>query len=218
MKTTVLAATLLFTSSLFAQNVAVIPKIGTIGAGADLAVKLSRSFDLRAGYQVARLSGEPVETDIDYEADLDLSVGNFFLDYSPGGRSFHLSAGVLSNQSSATARSTEETFLIVNGVRYRVADVGTIVGEADFEPWAPYLGFGFGNPFERARRWSIHFDVGAALVGEPDIALHAEPVNPSQELPAGFEENLRAEEEDLEEEVSGHEIIPVVTFGVGYRF
>lgn len=218
MKTILVVATLLFTSSLFAQNVAVIPKIGTIGAGADLVVKLSRSFDLRAGYQVGRLSGEPVETDIDYEADLDLSVGNFFLDFSPGGRSFHLSAGVLSNQSSATARSTEDTFLIVNGVRYRVADVGTIVGEAEFARWAPYVGFGFGNPFERAKRWSIHFDVGAARVGEPDIALHAEPLNPGQQLPPGFEENLRAEEEELEKEVSGHEIIPVVTFGVGYRF
>jgi hypothetical protein len=200
-----------------AQGVAITPKIGTLGYGADLTVGLGERTNLRIGYATGEYEPEIRETDIDYDGKIELGNGNVFLDLHPGGRGFRFSIGAIINNSDVTARSTEETTIVVNNRPYRVSDVGTLVGTIEFDEIAPYLGIGFGNAV-RGGRVSFSFDLGAAWVGEPKVSLVAIPNDPSTPFPPGFESDLRAEEEELQEAVSDYRILPLVQFGVSFRF
>jgi hypothetical protein len=200
-----------------AQRVAVIPKIGTLGVGADLALKLSDSVHVRAGYTTATIEQEQETQGVNYDAELEVGGPAVMLDFHPGGRSFRLSIGGISNATEAEARSTDETVINLNGQPYNVSEVGTLVGTATYEGFAPYAGIGWGNAFSGGR-WSFHFDLGAAYVGEPEVDLVAVRTNPNIPFPPGFEEDLAAEEAELREEMSDYEFYPVVSFGVGFRF
>lgn len=209
-------ATVLLWVSTAAAQLAITPKIGTLGYGADITIGLSNKVNLRAGYAVGEYEPK-IETDIEYDGQLDLANGSLLLDIHPGENPFRFSVGTVINNSDATARSTEQTTIIVNGVPYRVADVGTLVGTMTFDDYAPYLGIGYGNAV-RGGRVSFAFDLGAAYFGEAEVDLQAFPNDPDQPLPPGFEADLQAEEADLQQEVSDYKIYPVIQIGIAIRF
>ena len=215
-------ATSVLTLSLFAapataQSFAIGPKISTLGPGLEAAIRLSDNTNLRIGAQALSMTRDIEETDVQFEGELDFTTGNLLLDYHPGGRSFRFTIGGYAGDTEVAARSTEETIIIVNDVPYRVADVGRLEGTITPASAGPYAGIGFGNPFARARGWSASLDIGAWYWDEPEVELIAVP-NPGVPLPPGYEEDLAAEEAELQEEISDYKIAPVISFSVRYTF
>ncbi|HUF17756.1 MAG TPA: hypothetical protein VMS12_06910 [Thermoanaerobaculia bacterium] len=199
------------------QQVAVAPKISTLGYGADVIVGLGSYVHLRGGLHRGDVTRDLTHNEIEYEGDVELSSENLFLDLYPGGRGFRITLGAIRNDNIYEARSTENTIVEVNGVPYPVALVGRIRAVATTDEVGPYLGIGFGNAFRGSSRFRLLFDIGAYAHGEPIVDLIAEP-NPGIPLPPSFEEDLAAEERSLQDEISDYEIYPVVSLSLAFRF
>jgi hypothetical protein len=201
----------------FAQRVAIAPKVGTTGAGADLTIGLTRSLNLRLGAQGYSRSETRTEQEIEYDADLSLVSGEILLDLHPAGRGFRISAGAVVNGNEVTAVSTEDSGYTINGVPYPVGLVGRLSGSVEANAVAPYLGVGWGNAVAPGSRWRFAADVGAFHQGSPEVSLRAEPLIPGL-LPERFERDLEAERQKIEDDLDAYTVYPVVAVGVSYRF
>ena len=203
--------------SALGQGVALAPKVGSTGAGADLTIGIARSVNLRLGAQGWTRDETRTEQEIEYDARLRLLSGQVLLDLHPAGLGFRLSAGVLINGNELTAISSEDAVYTINGRRYPVGLVGRLRGRVETEPIAPYLGVGWGNAVAPGSRWRLAVDVGAFYQGEPEVSLTASPTIPIL-VPPEFFEDLEAERREIEEDVSDYTVYPVISLGVSYRF
>lgn len=204
-------------SAVLAQGVALTPKIGSTGAGADITIGLARSLNVRLGAQGWTRDETRTEQEIEYDARLRLLSGQVLFDLHPGGRGFRVSAGVLINGNELTAVSSEDAVYTINGRQYPVGLVGRLRGRVETEPIAPYLGVGWGNAVAPGSRWRLALDVGAFYQGEPKVSLTASPTIPIL-VPARFYEDLEEERREIEEDASGYTVYPVVAIGLSYRF
>ena len=204
-------------AAVLAQGVALTPKLGSTGAGADLTIGLARTVNVRLGAQGWTRDETRTEQEIEYDARLRLLSGQVLFDLHPGGGGFRVSAGVLINGNELTAVSTEDAVYTINGTRYPVGLVGRLRGSVETEPIAPYLGIGWGNAVSPGSRWRLAVDVGAFYQGEPEVSLTAEPLIPIL-VPDEFFEDLEEERREIEEDVSGYTVYPVVSIGLSYRF
>ena len=200
-----------------AQGVAVAPKVGSTGVGADLTVGLARSWNLRIGAQGFSRSETRREREIEYDADLSLVSGEILLDLHPGGRGLRISGGAIVDGNEVTAVSTENTFYTINGVRYPVGLVGRLRGKVRTNDVAPYLGIGWGNAVAAGSRWRVAIDAGAFYQGKPKVSLTAEPLIPGL-LPPRFSQDLEAERRKIEDDLDSYRFYPVLSLGVSYRF
>ncbi len=201
----------------FAQGVALAPKIGTTGIGADLTIGIARYWNLRVGAQGYSRSETRTEREIEYDADLKLVSGEILLDLHPGGRGFRISGGVIVNGNAVTAVSSENTVYTINGVPYPVGVVGRLRGRVDTNDLAPYLGIGWGNAVAPGSRWRFALDAGAFYQGKPKVTLTAEPLIPALLNPC-FAQDLEAERRKVEDDLDSYTIYPVLAMGVSYRF
>jgi hypothetical protein len=99
-------------------------------------------------------------------------------------------------------------------------DLGTLRGTATVDPVGPYVGLGFGNPFQGGR-WGFTLDLGVVDYGEPDIDLVAVTQIPIGLIPGGqaaLDRALDEEEEALQDEVDGYRYLPVISLGFTYSF
>lgn len=199
------------------QQIAVAPKVSTLGYGADLIVGLGSYVHVRGGIHRGDITRDLTHNEIEYDGDVELSSENLFLDLYPGGRGFRITVGAIRNDNIYEARSNENTIVEINGVPYPVALVGRLRAVATTDEVGPYLGIGFGNAFRGSSRFRLLFDIGAYAHGEPVVDLIAEP-NPGIPIPPGFEEDLAAEERSLQDEISDYEIFPVVSLSLAFRF
>jgi hypothetical protein len=212
-----LVVALTVAASMQAQQLAITPKIGTTGAGADLTIGLARAWNLRLGAQGYQRSETRTEREIEYDAELSLVSGEVLLDLHPGGRGFRVSAGAVVNGNQVDAVSSDDAIYTINGVDYPAALVGRLRGKVETNDVAPYLGIGWGNAVAPGSRWRFAFDLGAFYQGSPKVSLQAEPVNPAL-LPPRFERDLEAERQKIEDDLDSYTIYPVVAVGVSFRF
>jgi hypothetical protein len=200
-----------------AEGAAIAAKVGTTGAGADLTIGLTHSINVRLGAQGWSRSETRTEQEIEYDADLSLVSGEVLLDLHPAGRGFRISAGAIVNGNEVTAVSTEDAVYVINGTPYPVGLVGRLHGKVEANTFAPYLGIGWGNAVAPGAKWRVAADLGAFYQGKPKVSLRAE--SPLLELlPARFAEDLEAERQKIEDDVSDYRWYPVVSLGVSYRF
>jgi hypothetical protein len=212
-----LVVALTVAASVQAQQLAIAPKIGTTGAGADLTIGVARSLNVRLGVQGWSRSETRTEQEIEYDADFKLVSGEVLLDLHPGGRRFRVSAGAVMNGNEVDAVSSDDAVYTINGVDYPAALVGRLRGKVETNSVAPYLGIGWGNAVAPGSRWRFAFDLGAFYQGSPKVSLRAEPVNPAL-LPPRFEQDLEAERQKIEDDLDSYTIFPVVAVGVSFRF
>jgi hypothetical protein len=213
----VAVAAMAWATSLPAQRVAIAPKAGTTGAGADLTIRIAPVLNVRLGAQGWSRSETRTEQQIEYDAELSLVSGQVLLDLHPGERGFRISAGAVVNGNEVTAVSTEDAVYVLNGTPYPVGLVGRLRGSVETNSVAPYAGIGWGNAVAPGSRWRFAADLGAFYQGRPKVALRAEsPLLPL--LPDSFFEDLEAERQEIEADLADYTWYPVVSLGVSYRF
>jgi hypothetical protein len=201
-------------------DVGVLLKGGTLGAGLDVSVGMSESLGLRLQVNALSYNEDVTESDIDYNADLELKSAGLLLDWHPFSGVFRVSAGAFWNGNEATAvgRPTGGTYEI-NGVTYNAADIGSLNGQIDFESVAPYFGIGWASAPKAGRGMTFSFDLGVLYQGEPNVGLTATcAVGVPPATCTQLQSDVAAEQASLQEEVSDYKFHPVVSFGIGYRF
>ena len=199
-------------------------RAGTLGIGPELTLGLgsASTVHLRLGIFAGDYQDTITERGIDYDGDLELRHGTALVDWYPGGGSFRLSAGAAWNDDELVGTAPLEDL-----VRREIPnlpplgfDLGTLQGTGTIDSVGPYVGIGFGNPFNGGR-WGFTLDLGVADFGEPDIDLVAITDIPIGLIPGGqgaLDAALEEEEAALQDEVEGYRYLPVISFGVTYLF
>ncbi len=198
-----------------AQGVGIAVKAGTPGIGADLTLGITSWLNVRAGGGLFTYKRTMTEQDITYDAKAKLANGLATLDIHPGGGAFRLSLGAAWNGNRLTGNSVGGT-VVVNGITYRVQDVGVISAEAKGKTLCPYAGIGFGNAVSKGSRIGFVLDIGAYYMGSPTVSLTANPTNPAL-VPPGFYQNLEQERRKVEDQASKYKYYPIVSLGISVR-
>jgi hypothetical protein len=187
-------------------------KAGTLGLGGELTANIAPNFNARFGANALGLDINAKASGVEYDFDIDFLSFSAMLDWHIFSNSFRVSAGVLVNKNEASMTATPSLPVNIGGVIYTPDKVGTLSGELTYDSEiAPYLGIGWGNPFESKSRFGLMFDLGVIYIGSPNISLSASN-------PAVSAADLRAEESDIEDELHGFKFYPVLSLGLYYRF
>jgi hypothetical protein len=214
----------LSTGPVEAADVAIGAKAGTLGLGAELTVGLGRQWSSRFGVNGFNYSERREASDIEYDAEARLRTADALLDFHPGGRGFRLTAGAVWNGTKVEGSSLPPAsgFYNIGGVLVPVALLGTLDAEADFDPFAPYVGIGWGNALGANKKVGFSFDIGAIFQGQANVEL-TPVIAPGSPLNTPIAREalqilIEREEREMEDDVADYEVYPVVSIGVTYRF
>ena len=199
-------------------------KIGTLGLGVEGTLKLNDNFNLRGGGNFASidLSGLVEGDDEDgdgagdaEEVDLELDLQTFaaLLDWHVWDGGFRLTVGGMVNNNEVSISADLNEKVEVGDSEY---SVDSFNGTVDFSQIVPYLGIGYGNAVDEAGRLTFAFDLGVMLQGNPEVELTATASDPG--LQAALNADLAVEAQDIEDDVEGISLYPVVSIGLAYSF
>ncbi|MBK1691795.1 hypothetical protein [Ectothiorhodospira mobilis] len=192
-----------------AEGFALGAKLGTTGLGLEGTLGLRDNLNLRGGFYGLDYSRELEEDGIEYDGDLELRSAALLADWHPFGGGFRVSAGGYYNGNEFGGSA--EGSLDIGNDTYDARLDATV----DWDGFAPYLGVGYGNAVGSGG-WSFAFDLGVMFTGSPSVDLDGQVNNAA--LQAQFEDDLRREEAQLEDDVEDIKYYPVLSLGLAYRF
>jgi hypothetical protein len=206
---------LIFAVPAQAEGFAVVAKGSTLGFGLDISKAFSERWATRISMNGISFDRDIRETDVEYDADVDLRTVGLLLDWHPGGHAFRISAGVYynGNEARASARPTGGSFRI-NGRDYAAAEIASLDGTIDFRAAAPYVGIGFGNAGKRGFKFSI--DIGALYQNSPRVDLRV-LCGTTPDCPQ-LQNDVQAEAARLGDELKDFRWWPVIGAGFGWAF
>jgi hypothetical protein len=208
--------------------------VGTLGVGGQVAVRVLRPLNIRAGFSGLGIGYNFNNDGIDYGAHLRLEGAPVTVDYFFF-HGIHVSGGGLiynGTRITGTAAVSSGTTFTLNNVTYESSTTAPVAGTvgANFRKAAPMVGFGFGNLVPRgSRHWSITSDFGVAFTGSPNAALNlaglACPAGTTSgpnclnvATNASVQANVVAEQANLNNKLRFFKIYPVLSLGFGYAF
>ena len=208
---------------------------GISGVGLDVATPLSRSLNLRAGFDYFRYSFGVREEGADITAGLGMGSGHASVDWFPFGGRFRLSPMLVfanNNRLRAKAVIPSGNTLSMNGQDYVSSVTDPLHGSAEvsFRKISPGFTLGFGNLIPRARSHvSFPVEVGFYYVNQPRLNVDFDGSACDPNYPAevgcgrimddpGFRRDLAPFIVRNDHNLSYASFFPVLSFGVGYTF
>lgn len=156
-------------------------KFGINGIGLDAIKGITNHIDLRLGYSFLSIPYTTVQTLEGYnlQADATVTMGgaNLLADYYPFKNIFHLTGGVLFNQTLVEVDVQSLSAFPFGDISIPTQDVGTITGSlGPGIRLSPYLALGIGRTLSKNHRVSFNFELGAMYQGKPKIELSGDGV------------------------------------------
>lgn len=211
-----LATLVLSAGTASAQSIAVGASLGTTGAGIEAQLKLGPIFVLRAS--VDRLDHNIDETydGIDYAGAFAFDTLGGFVDLHPFGNAFLVSGGAYLGDRDISLGATPSMPVEIGGTIYSPSQVGTLSGTIKLQDLAPFVGVGWDDTFTRRSAWGFRALAGLAFSDTPEVALDS--TGGSLSNSATLQDRLDDEAREIQGEVEGYGIFPVVQVGLNYRF
>lgn len=206
-------------------------KVGTLGIGFEGAVGVTEKSNVRVGVNFFNFNHD-FETDgITLAAQLKLRSIMAQFDWFPAGGGFRVSPGLMiynGNRVEANAFVPAGNQFTLGNDRLMSSPSNPVNGDAkvSFEKVAPALTIGWGNIARGERRWTIPVELGVVFSRAPVATLN---LGGSACLPNGticrnvateplLQADLRQQEAKVNADLDVLKIIPVLSFGFGYRF
>jgi hypothetical protein len=190
-------------------------KAGTLGLGGDITTDLIPQVNLRAGVQWLDFGFDAQLGDVDYTLDLNFLNPLVLVDWYPFKGSFRISGGVLFNGTEIHLKAQSGQSIEIDGTTYTQAQIGTLRGDVDYRPVAPYVGIGWGNQLGKEGHWGLATDLGVAFTGSPSVDLSA--TGPIAADPT-FQTQLAQQERDIQDKLDPFKFYPVLSISLFYRF
>lgn len=201
----------------FEPRVSVGAVAGMTGLGADVSWRFNENLAVTGRYT----DGLSYDTDfnqdgVNYDTDFDLKASSVKLDYFPFAGRFFLSAGIMMPDidASVTGNPQDGSVYELNNRSYNASEIGSVIGNATLTDGVqPYVGVG----------WRSSHKAGLALFSElglvatdTDVSLRTssnlESVDPV------LQQDIRAEEQKLKDDIDKLPVFPVAVFGITYTF
>ena len=216
-------------NSVMAQGT-VVAKVGTLGAGLEYVHPISPKIAVGFGLNGLSYSDNIEESDINYDADLNMQTISLLGDYHPWGNGFKISGGIMNNGNqfdlTGTPTGDEEITIGDSTKRYQAEDIGSLTATIGFKSMAPYLGIGWGRAPQSGKGWGFDADLGVLFQGKPDISfavtcgqalIDSDQVDDGTRC-ADLKADVEKEEADLETDSDEFDMFPVISLGVSYSF
>ena len=201
-------------SLVYAQNISMALKAGTLGVGLEAERTFSDSFGGRVGINYFTYDYNSTKADIDYNIDLNLLSVSALLDWHPFQGSFRISGGALYNGNDIDLDAKTAATYQIGDTTYTSANIGNLKGNVDFNDIAPYLGIGWDTTFGKSKKLGFLLELGAIYQGSPKVDLSISGPIATQ----AFLNDLQAEEDSLQEDLDNFEYYPVLAVGLNYRY
>ena len=196
-------------------------RAGTAGVGVDLVSRASEHAHFRLAAGTVGFDGTISTSDLDYDAEAEVSTALLLLDWYPGAGAFRFSVGAGWNGTEVEVTAPLAQLLPLDPEDLALLPpLGDAVGTAQGEELVPVVLLGWGNPF-RGGRWNLSFEVGAFYQGEPEVELGVRTTLPIDLIPGGPEllsALIAQEEQELERELEDYTVVPVVSLSLTYSF
>jgi hypothetical protein len=211
-----LAAPVIAHADPFNNDVAVSLGVGTEGIGGELAVPLIRhTLNLNIGYSGFSDNFHFTADQANFHAKLRLGAVPLVLSVYPFHGNFSLDAGanINFNQVSAIATANYGATYTINHTTYTAAEIGSLSGKTHFNTVAPYVGIGWGDPFEGGR-WTFLANAGAVYEGAPAVRLIATGAASDPRLAS----DVAAAQNSVNHQLNFLHWWPIISIAVAYRF
>ncbi|MCG6930397.1 MAG: hypothetical protein LJE64_07545 [Desulfofustis sp.] len=194
-------------------------KIGTMGVGGEVSAALFPNTRIRGGFNFLTWTFESTISGIDYDFETEFNSIPVILDLHPFGGSFFISGGVYFNNNSVSVDGFigPEDFTPAYQAYDFLANQVSLSGDVEFNPLAPYLGFGW-RTNSGASGWGFGLELGVLYQGAPDITnlrINA-PVDIS--TTESVRQFLAEQAREIEDELSWFEFYPVASVMFTYHF
>lgn len=187
---------------------------GTLGIGPEAGYRFSALLGVRANAGWFRWDEDFDIDDVDYNGKLKLNSYGLMADIYPFRGKFRVTAGVRLSDNKVRLRASPGEPVTIGDRVYTPAEIGSLRGNVETNAVAPMLAIGYAGRL--APGWAVGIEAGALFHGRPEVGeLTASGLladNPQ------FQEDLRREIEDIEDEVEKYKVYPVVQLSVSYRF
>ncbi len=189
-------------------------KVGTLGVGVDFAIPLSQSLFLRLNVNGAKFNIDTTREGVNYNSDLELLTAGAMIDFYPfTDGTFHISAGAYYYANKAKSRGTiTPANYNIGGTVYTIGASDSVDVTLNFPEFAPYIGIGYGGR-EVSTGWNWGIDIGVMYHGDGTVKLT--PNITSVVVPIA---DIKAEEQNMQDEVRKIPLYPVVMVGLTYSF
>ena len=231
LKTLFAGLAMIISSYMYAADIGVGLKAGTLGAGVDISMALTQTINARLS--LSKFSRDRSETlnindanntaTIDSTLNVDFGSVAILFDWYVFDGTFHLTGGFLKNSSSIdlTGRITDAN-VVFNGTPYNVAsefqDPNLSASISFGNSLQPYLGVGWGRKADDDPGFSVSFELGVVLL-DPSVDLKAPVISgTSTSTQAELDSDVNAAEASANEELSDLELWPVISLGLNYAF
>ena len=117
-------------------------------------------------------------------------------------------------EANVTGTPQDGTNYELNGTNYSAAQIGSVVGTATVaDSTQPYVGMGWRSSHETGFGFFSEFGVVATNV---DVSLST--TNGFENLDPRLQEDIRAEEASLKDDIDKLPVFPVALIGISYTF
>ena len=223
----IVSGLMIFSFNAQAVEVGIGVKAGTLGAGVDLSLVLSKSVNARISLtsidvddidETITVGDTGASGDIDAKMKADFGANALLLDWYVFDGTFHLTAGMLKNNGKVEFTGNLLSDVVIDGQALAVSDIGPITGSVSVgESYEPYLGLGWGRKAGRDGGLSLSIELGVALL-DPEVDLNATVRGTSALTQVEVNTRIQNAENDINNDLSGFEVWPVLSFGLNYAF
>jgi hypothetical protein len=191
------------------------------GLGADVDIGLTENLNLRLGYNWLGYDEELEDTDVTYDAELQVNSFSAMLDWHAFAGGFRFSFGAFSSgpKLDLVGTPTGGTYEIGDNT-YTAAQIGDLRGEIEIgDSISPYFGIGYGNAVKGNSSVTFLFDLGVIYTDEPKVTLTARcGTGVSPIVCAQIQSDVNTEIAEIKEDAKDFEFYPVISIGIGIRF
>lgn len=220
-------------SQILGSHVGVGVKVSLLGVGIEAATPITYRTNVRFGFNAFGYSRGFSNDGVGYNADLTFRSFETHFDWFPFAGRFHLSPGLMvynGNQIKATAGVPIGQQFTLGGTTYTSDSVNPITGtgKIGFNKVAPSFLLGWGNLLPRAsnKHFSIPLEFGVLFQGSPKatLALSGSACDANGlgchdiSTDTTFQNNVIAQQNKLNSDMSFFKFYPVISLGFGYKF
>jgi hypothetical protein len=215
------------------HKVGVAVSASSLGYGLDAALRVAPKANLRVGGHFFNFTHDFDDEDqgITYKGKLTMRSMHAYIDWFPFGGGFHVSPGMIlnnGNKASLTASLLPGQSVEINNTEYYSTAVDPIraaVG-VTVKSTRPAILIGWGNIVGQKRKFSVPFELGVIFQGVPTgtmsftgTACAFNGLNcRNMSTDATIQNNIKADEADLNNDLRKIRFYPVLSLGVAIRF
>lgn len=201
----------------------VTPEISTLGIGATVTKSITPNLNAKLGVRGFGTNANISESEIDYDAKLNLFSVSTLVDYHPWKNSgFRLTGGLVfqDNNIEGTGKSNSNQKIQIGDQEYTSDQLGSVKAKVSFpNSVAPYLGIGWGNAVKPGNRWSFSANLGVMFTGSPKVNLTPQfGAAATTDIQNQIQADVEKERQQLENDLKWLNIYPVLSLGLSYQF